>query len=119
MTLPDELKQAAQALGQSLRAADEVQTYLDAQARLAADPEASSLEDQASNLYQQLATRQRAGEELTETEVNEYYALRSLVQSHPLVAGRDLALNQLKSYLAQVGQDLSLELGMDYTALAR
>jgi cell fate (sporulation/competence/biofilm development) regulator YlbF (YheA/YmcA/DUF963 family) len=119
MVISEELKQAAQALGQSLRAAEAVQTYLDAQARLAADPEASSLEGRASRLYQELAARQQAGEELNQAEVNEYYALRSLAQSHPLVTEHDLALTQVKSYLAQVALDLSHELGMEYTALAR
>lgn len=119
MVIPEELKQAAQALGQSLRASETVQSYLDAQARLAADPEASSLEERASKLYQVLTARQQAGEELTQAQVDEYYALRSRVQRHPLVAERDLALTQVKSYLAQVALDLSHELGMEYTALAR
>jgi len=119
MTVRDELKQAAQALGELLRATEVVQTYLAAQARLEADPEISSLEDRFLRLYQSLLARQQAGEELTQAEADEFYALRSQVQRHPRVAERDAALTQLRSYLAVVGLDLSNELGVDYTALAR
>lgn len=119
MLLRDELKQAAQTLGQSLRATEVVQTYLEAQARLEADPEISSLEDRFLRLYQGLLARQQAGEELTQAEVDEFYALRSQMQRHLLVAERDAALTQLKSYFAVVGLDLSNELGVDYTALAQ
>jgi cell fate (sporulation/competence/biofilm development) regulator YlbF (YheA/YmcA/DUF963 family) len=119
MALSEELMQAAQAFGQALRATDVVQTYLDAQARLEADPEASSLEGRVSQLYQDLAARQRAGQLLTQAEVDEYYALRSQAQGHLLITTRDLVLGQLKGYLAEVALDLSNELGVDYTVLAR
>lgn len=119
MILSDELKQAAQALGQLLRATEAVRTYLEAQARLEADAEISSLEDRFLKLYQSLLARQQAGEELAQAEVDEFYALRSQVQRHPLVAERDAALTQLRSHFATVGLDLSNALGVDYTALAR
>jgi len=119
MTLSDELKQAAQALGQSLRATDVVQTYLDAQARLQADPQAASLEERFQKLYQDLLARQQAGEQLAQAEVDEFYALRNQAQRHPLIAGRDFALSQVKSYLAEVALDLSQQAGVDYTTLAR
>jgi cell fate (sporulation/competence/biofilm development) regulator YlbF (YheA/YmcA/DUF963 family) len=119
MKLSDELEQAAQALGQSLRATEHVQTYLEAQVRVQADPEASSLEERSSKLYDDLSARQQAGEQLAESEVEEFYALRSQAQGHPLIADRDLALNQLKGYLAEVALDLSNVLGVDYTTLAQ
>jgi len=118
MILSEELKQAAQALGQSLRATDVVQAYLDAQARLQADPQAASLEERFQKLYQDLMARQQAGEQLTRAEVDEFYALRSQAQSHPLIAERDFALSQVKSYLAKVALDLSQQSGVDYTTLA-
>lgn len=116
--LPDELKQAAQALGQALRTTDVVQTYLDAQARLEADPEARSLEERLQKLYRDLLTRQQAGEQLDRAEVDKYYALLSQTQSHPLIAERNSALSQLKTYFADVALHLSYGLGLDYTALA-
>jgi len=117
--LSDEVKQAAQALGQSLRANEYVQAYLDALARVQANPETNSLEERLSEHARDLLTRQRAGEQLAQAEVDEFYALRSRAQSQPLIAERDFALSQLKSYLAQAALDLSEKLGMDYTALAQ
>ena len=106
MKLSDELEQTAQALGQSLRATEDAQAYLQAQARVQADPEASPLDERLSGLYQELLARQRAGEQLAQAEVDEFYALRSQAQSQPLIAERDFALSQLKSYLAQAALDL-------------
>ena len=117
MILSDELKQAAEALGESLRATEPVSTYLQAQTRLQEDAEASALENRLTRLYQDLLARQQAGELLPQAEVNEFYALRDQVSSHPVVAERDAALDQLKSYLADIAAELSEPLGMDYTAL--
>jgi cell fate (sporulation/competence/biofilm development) regulator YlbF (YheA/YmcA/DUF963 family) len=96
-----------------------VQAYLEARARVQANPETNSLEVRLSKLAHALLTRQRASEQVAQAEVDEFYALRHQVLSQPLIADRDLTLSQLKSYLAQVALDLSEELGMDYTALAR
>jgi cell fate (sporulation/competence/biofilm development) regulator YlbF (YheA/YmcA/DUF963 family) len=117
--LSEELIAAAQALGRSLRATREAQAYFEAQARLQLDPEAGPLDERLSSLYEELTARQRAGEQLAETEVDKFYALRNQVQSQPLITARDSALSQLKSYLAQAAADLSNNLGVDYTALAR
>lgn len=119
IVLSEELKQAAQALGESLRATEAMQAYLAAQACLRADPEASSLEDRFLQLYHSLLARQQAGEELTQAEVDEFYALRSQMQRHPLIAERDAALTLLRSTFAVAGLELSNELGLDFTALAQ
>jgi len=119
ITLSDELKQAAQALGESLRATAAVLIYLAAHAGLRADPEAYSLEDRFLRLYQSLLARQRAGEELTQAEMDEFYALRSQMQRHPLFIERDMALTLLRSTFAVVGLDLSNELGLDFSTLAQ
>ncbi len=115
--LPEEVRQAAAALGDALAATDEVQAYLQAQARLEADPEARALEDRFQALYQDLLARQQAGQELPPEKVQTFYALRLEVQRHPLIARRDLALSRLKGYFADVALDLSTRLGADYTAL--
>lgn len=116
--LPEEIRQAAVALGDALAAADEVRAYLQAQTRLEADPEACALEAPFHDLYQDLLARQQAGEELPPEKVQAFYALRLEVQRHPLIAGRDLALGRLKGFLADVALDLSTQLGADYTRLA-
>jgi cell fate (sporulation/competence/biofilm development) regulator YlbF (YheA/YmcA/DUF963 family) len=119
MMLSNELHQAAQTLGESLRQIDSVQAYLTARALVDADPEAHDLEQRLLTQYDNLIARQQAGEELAQAEVDEFYALRGQTYSHPLVAERENALQPVKAVFAGVGAELSAELGFDYTALAR
>lgn len=118
ITLPGELDQLARQLGRSLHANSAVRAYLEATARVEADPEAGALDRQVEELYRRLLGRQQAGEQLSRAEVSEFRALQSRVRNLPPIAERDLALDQLKSYMVGVGLDLSSLLGLDYTALA-
>jgi cell fate (sporulation/competence/biofilm development) regulator YlbF (YheA/YmcA/DUF963 family) len=117
VTLPNELQQAAEMLGQSLHQHELVQAYLDAVAALEADPETAARERAYQQTYEELLARQRAGERLPPAEVDAFYTLRNEVVSHPLVQARDLALNNAKGVLLNAGYDLSQELGLDYSAL--
>jgi cell fate (sporulation/competence/biofilm development) regulator YlbF (YheA/YmcA/DUF963 family) len=119
MLLSNELHQAAQTLGESLRNSDSVQTYLAAQTQAAADPEAHDLEQRLLAQYDNLISRQQAGEELAQAEVDAFYALRSQTYDHPLIVKREAALQPVKAVFAGVGAELSAELSFDYTALAR
>jgi len=119
MNLPKDVRQAAEELGRSLSTSDTVQTYLAAQAQLEADADASALDNRFQALYQDLLARQRAGEDLPEKELNEFYRLREQVQTHPLIVERDLAQGELKAYFADVALELSVQLQMDYPALAQ
>lgn len=118
MILPQELKQAAQAFGQSLRAAPAVQEYLKAQQALVADAEARDLDERTQKLYEELLARQQAGEQLPRAEVDAFQALNRQARAHRLIAERDAALQMVKSSFVMVGQDLSIALGLDYTELA-
>jgi len=113
-----ELLEAARALGATLNQAKAVQTYLQAKAEAEASPEASSLEIHMMEVYQALITRQQAGEQLAQSEVQEFYALRNQAQSHPLIQARDAALSQVKSLFAEAGTEITNQLGVDFTALA-
>lgn len=119
MNLPEEVRQAAEELGRSLGASYAVQSYLAAQAQLEADADASALDNRFQALYQDLLARQRAGEELPQENLNEFYRLREQVQTHPLIVERDLALGELKAYFADVALELSVQLQMDYPTLAQ
>ncbi|MFN3761715.1 MAG: YlbF family regulator [Anaerolineae bacterium] len=119
MALSEELRSACEALGRALAASKPVREYLEVQARLEADPEARSLEEEFQTVYQDLLARQRAGEELPREEVDRFYRLRNRLESHPLIVERDLVLGELKQYFADVAFQLSTLLGADYTALAR
>lgn len=115
MNLPEEVRQAAEELGRSLGASYAVQSYLAAQAQA----DASALDNRFQALYQDLLARQRAGEELPQENLNEFYRLREQVQTHPLIVERDLALGELKAYFADVALELSVQLQMDYPTLAQ
>lgn len=116
--LSKELTEAAEALGQALRETELVQMFLEAHAQVRADPEASALEDRLWDMYENLLARQHAGERISRTEIDEFNVLRMQVQKQSLIADRDMALTVLKGYLAEVAQDLSNALGLDYIALA-
>lgn len=118
MNLPDELKQAAQAMGQALHEHETVQNFLAAQARLQANPEANNLDLRFQAMYQNLAERQRAGENLPGAEIEEFRALRDQTQHTPLISERDAALQTVKNYFIVVGDPFSQTLGVDYPGLA-
>lgn len=117
MALDNELKSAAEALGQALREHEAVHTYLQARDSLKADAEIAALDRQYQETYQTLIARQRAGEQLTNDEIQAFQALRHKVQESPLVFQRDMALNDAKNFLTNVGYDLSQQLGLDYPGL--
>lgn len=119
MNLPADVRHAAQELGDSLGSSDAVQSYLAAQAQLEADPDAAEVDHRFQTLYQDLVARQRAGEDLPQEELNEFYALRERVQSDPLIVERDLTLGDVKAYFADIALELSVRLEVDYPTLAQ
>ena len=118
MRLTEELLQAARTFGEALRSTEAVQAYLTAEARLRVDAEADDLDRRRQDTYQDLATRQRAGEQLPRHEVDAFHALHRQAQDHPLIAEWDIALTGVKTVFVNIGQELSQALGIDYTALA-
>jgi cell fate (sporulation/competence/biofilm development) regulator YlbF (YheA/YmcA/DUF963 family) len=118
MTLSPELQQAAQEFGAALHQHGMIQHYLQAVAALAADPEASLLDQRFESIRADLIARQRAGEDLPSDEVQTFYALRDEVAGHPLIEKRDSALTMAKGYLANVGMDLNQTLGLDFVTIA-
>jgi cell fate (sporulation/competence/biofilm development) regulator YlbF (YheA/YmcA/DUF963 family) len=119
MELPEEIKNAAQALGRSLREDDFMRSYLKAVEEFNADLEARKLEEQLYATYNDLLARQQAGEPLSREETQSFYELRRRVQSHPLISARENELRLIKPYLAEIADEISARLGVDYTALAR
>lgn len=119
MPLSEELQKACEALGRALAESRPIREYLEAQARLEADPEARALEEEFQRLYQDLLARRQAGEELPREEVDRFYQLRYRVELHPTITARDVAISKLKQYSADVAFQLSTLLGADYVALAQ
>jgi cell fate (sporulation/competence/biofilm development) regulator YlbF (YheA/YmcA/DUF963 family) len=119
MELPEEIKNAAQALGSSLRQDNMVRAYLEAVEEFMADPEARQLEEQLYTIYNALVARQASGEQLSREDTQPFYELRRQVQTHPLISKRENELRLIRPYLADLADEISVFLGTDYTALAR
>lgn len=119
MILPEEIQNAAQALGKSLRKDDFLRPYLNAVEKIRTDPEVSQLEEQLYAAYNALIARQKAGELLSHEDRQPFNDLRRRVQTHPLISKREEELRSIKSYLAYVADEISASLGADYTTLAR
>jgi cell fate (sporulation/competence/biofilm development) regulator YlbF (YheA/YmcA/DUF963 family) len=118
MILPNEIKRVAQKLGQSLRETPEVAAYLQAVQAVQDNPQAAALEEAFLALYQNLVAKQRDGQALDPTELNEYSQLREQVRFNPLIAARDDQLQMVKLVLSDAGQMMTATLGVDFSALA-
>ena len=117
MELTEEIKQAAQLLGQSLRTNPAVESYLDLKNRAESDPETAALEARMDVLYRDLSEREQAGESLHNLAASEYFDLRKKTRYHPILSAREDQLNVVKSMFSQTSSDLSAILGTDYTSL--
>ena len=118
MNLSDELQQAAHDLGQSLFETSEVGTYQNAALAVKDDPEAVALEEKFNALYLRLASKERSGQSLDQSELSEYYQLREQVRENPLIAMREEQLQMVKLLFADAGQTMTSILGIDFTILA-
>lgn len=119
MQLSPEMMQAAQSLGSLLNAQPAVTEYRLAKARVDQDADALELENSHLQLYNQLIERQDRGEALDQADLDHYYALGRRLQNHPLIAGRDLSLENVKSLYAAVAEKMTATLGLEYTDFAR
>lgn len=119
MNISEDIKTAARLLGKSLREDETLRPYYAALIRYQADEEARLLEEQLYTTYYSLLARQQAGEILSHEETQAFYDLRRKVQTHPLIAQRENELRLIKPYLAEVADEISAVLGMDYTVLAK
>jgi cell fate (sporulation/competence/biofilm development) regulator YlbF (YheA/YmcA/DUF963 family) len=113
-----QLVEAARTLGTTLNQSPAVQSYLGAKAEAENDPEAASAEAHMLDVYHALTARQQNGEQLTQSEVQDFYALRNQVQYHPLIKAREDALAQVKSLFAEAGTEITNQLGVDFPTLA-
>lgn len=113
-----ELIEAAHELGATLNQSRVIQSYMQAKADAENNPEAVSAEAHMLEVYHTLTARQSNGEQLTQSEVQEFYALRNQVQYHPLIKARDNVLAQVKSLFAEAGTEITNQLGVDFPTLA-
>jgi len=117
--LPQDIQDAARALTDALLSDPQAKAYQQAIAALENDAEAVALEKRFMDLYTALITRQQNGEQLTQQEVQPFYDLRAKYSAHPLVIARNDALGAFKPLLAEAGEAISQQIGLDFTELAR
>ena len=117
--LTEELQNAAHALGEALHDSESVETYLKAQADCKADFQASVLEKRMFAVYDELIRRQEQGEVLSRSEIDAFNTLKRQVYQHPSIAERDAALRLVKSYFAEISDEINFPLGVEFPTLVR
>ena len=117
--LPQDIQDAARALTQAILANPQAQAYQNAVAAFEADPEAIALEKRFMDFYNDLLTRQQNGQKLEQQQVEKFYAMRAEYSAHPRIVARNDALGALKPLLADAGEQISAQLGLDFTQLAQ
>ena len=113
-----ELLKAARDLGENLHQSEPVEAYLRAKVVVEADLQLAERERYLLSVFHTLVQRQQGGEQLTNQEVQEYNQLRGDLQRNPLIQARDSALGTLKSLFSSAGNEITNQLGMDFTKLA-
>lgn len=117
MALSDDVRQAAHRFGEAMRANQTVERYLQADAALQTAQEARELDQHYQAVYDNLVTRQRAGDAISQDELDVFYALQAQVRDLPLIQDRNRKLAVTKGYLQHLGADLNQKLGLDYIEL--
>jgi hypothetical protein len=118
MDLTNEIRQAAEDLGKRLSTEADVLEYVDLKMRTQQDLEVAGLEAKYSQLHMQLTRREQEGVVLERSELDEYYQLKRQVEDHPLIAARELQLDEVKALFNQTAQHMTAILGLDYATLA-
>ncbi len=118
MTMDERLQQAAERLGQTLRASAPVRAHVDANAALEADAKATALLDAITRRQAELRVKQNDGG-LTEADLDALRALQARVQAQPTIAAYLQTSQGLRALLSQVNQEISQLLAVDFAGLAR
>lgn len=119
MELSEEIKNAARELGKSLHEDEALHAYRNAVEELLADPEARELEEELYRIKSEFTARQLTGEQIGREETQNFQRLRRKVLGHPLIFKREDELRLIKPLLADLANEISGSLGIDYTILAR
>jgi len=117
MTLPPTVLAAAERLAKAIRAAEPVDSYHRAKARLDGDAHAHELLERLSAAQANLRRRQNDGD-ITPASLEEVRDLQREVQSTAIIVEFAMAQQEAVAYLPQVNQEISELLGMDFASLA-
>ena len=117
--LPQDIQDATRTLANAILTNPQAQAYRSAIQIFEDDPQAVALEKSFMDLYAELIARQQKGEILSQQDLAPFYTLRNKYYAHPLVVARNDALGAFKPLLAEAGEQISIQIGMDFTELAK
>jgi cell fate (sporulation/competence/biofilm development) regulator YlbF (YheA/YmcA/DUF963 family) len=115
--LPDSLHAAAEGLATSLLEAEPIAAYHQAKERFEADEEALALLEQLATLQVELRSKQASGL-VTQAEIDRLRALDQQARSNQIIVDYITTQQIATAYLAEVNQEISQLLGIDFNALA-
>jgi cell fate (sporulation/competence/biofilm development) regulator YlbF (YheA/YmcA/DUF963 family) len=110
------LKKATDALAENLLASEPFVIYDRARTELTSDTEAKILLDQLSSAQARLNQLQMQGS-ITQEEIEQYRALQAKVQENAKFIEFQSAQQAATNYLREINQEISQQLGMDFSAL--
>ncbi len=116
--LPQDIQDAARSLADAILADSQARAYQSAVQTFEDDPQAVALEKRFMDLYADLIARQQKGEILSQQDMAPFHTLRSEYYAHPLIVARNDALGAFKPLLADTAEQISIQLGLDFTELA-
>lgn len=117
--LPQNIQDAARALTDAILSDSQAKAYQSAVVAFDADPDVVALEKRFMDFYANLISRQQKGESLSQQDTAPFYNMRNEYYAHPLVVARNDALGAFKPILADAGEQISAQLGLDFTELAK
>lgn len=115
--LPKQLLAAAEALAASLLEAEPIAAYLRAKACLDSNEEALLLLERLATVQVELRSKQINGL-VTQAEIDRWRALDHQARNNQLIVDYVTTQQIAAAYLAEVNQEISQLLGIDFTAFA-
>lgn len=115
--LPEQLLAAAEALAASLLEAEPIAAYLRAKACLDGNEEALLLLERLATVQVELRSKQVNGL-VTQAEIDRWRALDHQARNNQLIVDYVTTQQIAAAYLAEVNQEISQLLGIDFTAFA-
>jgi len=115
-TFPKPLLEATNALAENLLASEPFIKFDRARTELNSDSEAKTLLDQLSAAQSRLSQLQTQGG-ITQEEIEQYRELQAEVQSNAKFIEYQNAQQSATNYLREINQEISQQLGLNFSAL--
>lgn len=115
-TYPEPLKEATEALAGHLLVSEPFVIYERARTELVSDDESRSLLDKLSAAQNKLRELQLEGS-LSQEEIDKLRELQDEVKKNPKFIEFERAQFAATSYLREINQEISQQLGMDFSAM--